>query len=350
MRKYFNIILAVTLIIAGFTACEYSQDVDPVISPDGYPKFTVTPAEDYSNVKEGDTLTYTITLDKMIDRALTFRYKIVDGDANAADFELKPAVIAPYSTSSTLQIIIPQDWDAEETESVKLEFGVFSIAEKYIVNPAVVNPVYDLTIDNYVSDVLTITIGWEQLFAGMEVIDGETTLPNGDVVEWVDTVEAEYDAYDFMDFDILISPADEFDPADPWASEIGNYSGATGNNPEVVEAVLEDGEYILWADLYSNVLSIGFLSLADSTLQVPLAANFQRQGTALNADVIQDDSQAPFGWTLGYDEGGNFQGVIAKLVVENGVYKIVDYEDDTEYGAARKSAKAKTPRPAFLNR
>ena len=113
---------------------------------------------------------------------------------------------------------------------------------------------------------------------------------------------------------------------------------------------LEDGEYILWADLYSNPLPETLISFDDTTDVVTLAANFQRQGTTLNADVLQDEEQAPFVNTLGYAEDGNFQGVIAKIVVENGVYKIVDYEDETEYGAARKSAKSKTPRPSFLVR
>lgn len=362
MRKYFNIILAVTLIIAGFTACEYSQDVEPVMSPDGYPKFTFTPAEEYSNVKEGDTLYFTFTTDKMIDRAMTFRAKVVGGEANDEDFTVAPAIIAPYSTSSELQLIIPQDWDAEPLESASIEFGLFSIAEKYMLHPSTTNPVVNLSIENYVSDMLTVTIGWGQTITGIEVVAGETELPSGAVIEWIDTVAVEYEAGSYMDFDILISPADIFDPADPWASEIGNYSGASANNPEVVEAILEDGEYILWTDLWYNELYDPevheFLSYDDSTLTVPMSANFVRQGTPLNLDIDLAEPNIPLvfqpGALLSYSPsvytGFAFNGVIAKIVVADGVYKIVNYDDDSELGAARKSAKSRTPRPASLRK
>jgi len=351
MKKYliYNL-AALGLIIGTFVACEYSQDVEPVVSPDGYPKLTFAPAEAYGALNEGDTIYLNVTSDKMIDRALTFDVHIVGGDGDENDILIAPGVIAPYSNTAQVMVIFPQDWDAEATENMSLEFGVYSTGEKYLVHQSTEYPVLDLTVANFVSDVLTVSIGWEQLITGMEIISGETELPNGDIVEWVDTVAAEYDAFDNFDYDILISPADVFDPADPWASEIGNYSAATGANPEIMEVVLEDGEYILWADLYANALSAGLYSFDDSTLVVPLSANFQRQGTVLNADMVQDDAQAPFAWTPGYAEDGNFQGVIAKIVVENGVYTIVDYEDDSVIGAARKSAKSKTPRPAHLRR
>jgi len=351
MKKYliFNL-AALALVLGTFVACEYSQDVDPIVSPDGYPRVTFTPAEAYSAVKEGDTVIYNVSVDKMIDRALTFNAVVAGGEGDEDDFVSTPGVIAPYTSSAQVMVVFLQDWDAEATENISLEFGIFGVAEKYLVHQSTENPVLDLTIENFVSDDLTITIGWEQLVTGMEIIGGEVTLPNGDVVEWVDTVEAEYDAHDFMDFDILISPAADFDPADPWASEIGNYSAATGSNPEVMTVGLEDGEYILWTDLFANAL-IGLYSHDDSTIVVPVNATFERQGTTLNANVVQDDSEAPFAHTPGYDDNGiGFNGVIAKIVVEGGVYTIVDYEDETEYGAARKSAKTKTPRPAHLRR
>ena len=211
MKKYliFNI-AALGLIIGTFVACEYSQDVEPVVSSDGYPHVTVTPVEAYSAIKEGDTIYFDVTSEKMLDRALTFDVRIVGGDADDNDYVSTAGVIAPYTTSSQLMVIFPTDWDAEATENISLEIGLFSTGEKYLVHPSTENPVVDLTVENFISDDLTIAIGWEKLITGTEEASGTVTLPNGEEVDWVDTVAAEYDAGVEFDFDILISPADIF--------------------------------------------------------------------------------------------------------------------------------------------
>ncbi|MCK7534188.1 MAG: hypothetical protein MZV63_53275 [Marinilabiliales bacterium] len=52
-------------------ACDTaSQEVEPVISPDGYPVATFVNATG-TTVVEGKSIIYNITMDKMIDRALT---------------------------------------------------------------------------------------------------------------------------------------------------------------------------------------------------------------------------------------------------------------------------------------
>jgi hypothetical protein len=351
MKKYtiFNL-AALALLIGTFVACEYSQDVDPVVSPDGNPKITFSPEKSYTTVKEGDTVIYNMAIDKMLDRALTFTAHVVAGTGDANDFEVTPGVITPYTTTASVMVIFSKDWDAEPTETISLEFGVYSNGEKYLVHPTTVYPILALNVENYISDELIISIGWEQPVLGMEAVEKSVTLDNGQVIDYIDSVENEYDAADMMDFDILISPAGDFDPADPWASEMGNYSAATGANPETMTTTLEDGEYILWADLWVNDLYNTFYAFSDSTIKVPLTANFQRQGTALNANVLQDEAQAPYAYTPGADDGGGFDGVIAKIVVANGVYTIVDYEDDSEYGAGRKSARELTARPSGIKK
>ncbi|MDZ7636021.1 MAG: hypothetical protein U5L72_16935 [Bacteroidales bacterium] len=56
-------------------ACDTaSQEAEPVISPEGYPVATFVNATGTS-VVEGNSIIYTITIDKMIDRALTFSLK-----------------------------------------------------------------------------------------------------------------------------------------------------------------------------------------------------------------------------------------------------------------------------------
>jgi hypothetical protein len=344
MKKYTIFNLAALVFFAGtFVACEYSQDTDPVISPANYPKVTVTPVADYSAVKEGDTIYYTASIDKMNDRALTVSARVKSGAANEDDILVTPATIQPYSTSATMMIIFPIDWEAEPTEDLTLEIGIFSLGEKYQVNPSTVYPTASLTIENYVSPDITVSIGWSGEVSGMEAIEKEVTLDNGQVITYIDSVETTYDAADMVDFDILVSPAADFDPANPWASEIGNYSAATGSNPETFTAALEDGEYIIWADLWVNDFYNTFYAFSDSTVKLPVVANFQQQGTDLNADVLQQDSQAPFAYMPGADDapGGGWDGVIAKIVVTNGRYSVVDYEA----GLTKKAAREKVSRP-----
>jgi hypothetical protein len=110
---------------------------------------------------------------------------------------------------------------------------------------------------------------------------------------------------------------------------------------------LEDGEYIIWTDLF--VYGFYYYWMVPADVKAPVTATFERQGTALHAVVEQDEAELPFITDPGFTEGGGFNGVIAKLVVASGVYTIVDYEDDSTVGSA-KSARAKTPRPAHLRR
>lgn len=163
MRNIFKYnLLGLALIMAGITACDTAdQDVSPVVSPDNYPVATYAAGSSATTLKEGDTLVYTITTDKKIDRALTFNARIISGTANEDDFEIEPAVIQPYTRETKMYIIVTGDNFPELGESVQIELGVFGIADRYILNPSQVNPTLDLTIENVNDpDVLTIAFGW----------------------------------------------------------------------------------------------------------------------------------------------------------------------------------------------
>jgi hypothetical protein len=347
MKRHTIFNLAALVFIAGtFVACEYSQDVDPIISPDDYPVLTVTPVGEYSALDEGDTIYFNVSIDKMNERSLTIGASVVGGDADDNDIQVSPAVIQPYSTSATMMVIFPQDWDAESTESMHLQPGIFSLGEKYQVNPSTVYPVLDLSLTNYVSTDITVTVGWEGIVAGMEAVEKQIKLANGDVLVYIDSMETEYDAASMVDYDILISPAEDFDPADPWASDMGNYSAATGKNPEVFTATLDDGEYILWADLWVNDFYNTFYAFSDSTVKIPVSANFRQQGLPLNVDLQPNDDQVPFAYVPGADDGGGFDGVIAKIIVADGVYSVEPYTE----GLARKMAIQKAARPKGIRK
>lgn len=328
MRKHiiYNV-LGLAFIVAGMVACDTaSQDVEPVISPDGYPTATVAPVA--TSVSEGNQLIINITTDKMIDRSLTFTFKQTGGTADADDYSVEPAVIAPYTKSAQMVINTNIDFDFAASETIVGEIGVYSIAEKYLLNPATVNP-YQLTvtINNTVSPDLEIAFSWN----ADVVIDGDT-----------------YDAADNIDFDFIVCPEAGFDISDPWATEIGIYDAATGSSPEhMTLSGLDNGTYLLVADLYYN----DFVGYSDGSVKIPIVATFTRQGTSVidqevginPADMMADN-------TPGFDNdpSGAYNVVVAKVTVAGDKYTITKW-DNTTIGPF-KSANVNSSRPLNYRR
>lgn len=323
MRKHiiYNV-LGLAFVVAGMVACDTaSQDTEPVISPDGYPTATITPAA--TSVAEGNQLVINIATDKPIDRSLTFTFKQTGGTANADDYSVEPAVIAPYSKTAQIIITTNVDYDFTATETIVGEVGVYSIAEKYLLNPKTVNPTkMTITINNTVSPDLDIEFAWN----ADVVIDGET-----------------YDAADYIDFDFIVCPEAGFDISDPWATEIGIYDAATGSSPEhMTLSGLANGSYLLVADLYYN----DFVGSSDGSVKIPIVASFTRQGTSVidskvginPADMMADN-------TPGYDNdpSGAYNVVVAKVTVAGDKYTITKY-DNTTIGPF-KSASVNSSRP-----
>lgn len=348
MRKYFNYILGFALLMVNIVACNTAdQDTSPVISPDNKPVATFTPLTTYGSVKEGDTVIYNVSIDKAIDRALTARARLVEGTADENDIVVIPGTIAPYTTSAQVMVIFPQDWDAEENETLKLEFGVFSIADRYLLNPSTINPTLDLTLSNYVSDTLGVLTSWQQEVTMFEVVERDVDM-GGWTMTIEDTVETVTDVADEVDWDIFVSESAGFDILDPWSSNIVD-AAATGDNPEELNSVgYPDGEYVIWANLYGNYLA-DYLAYTDSTLYLPIESAFSRKGTVLsNLVVAPAADQLPPVYQQGYDnDGSEVDIVLAKVVIANGKYTIID-NDATEYGPY-KANMVRTHRPAKYN-
>lgn len=328
MRKHiiYNV-LGLAFIVAGMVACDTaSQDVEPVISPDGYPTATIAPVA--TSVAEGNQLIINITTDKMIDRSLTFTFKQTGGTANADDYTVEPAVIAPYTKSTQMVINTNVDFDFAASETIVGEIGVYSIAEKYLLNPATVNPTkLTITINNTVSPELNVTFSWN----ADVVIDGDT-----------------YDAADNIDFDFIVCPEAGFDISDPWATEIGIYDAATGSSPEhMTLSGLANGTYLLVADLYYN----DFVGYSDGSVKIPIVASFTRQGTSVidqevginPADMMADN-------TPGFDNdpSGAYNVVVAKVTVAGDKYTVTKW-DNTTIGPF-KSANVNSSRPLNYRR
>ena len=323
MRKFIKYkILGVAFIVIGMVACDTaSQEPEPVGSPDGYPVATFVNATG-TTVVEGNSIIYNITIDKTIDRAITFSFRQSGGTATEEDYTTESAVLAPYTKSTQLVIQTLKDFDTDASETIIGEIGVFGIADRYLLNPSTVNPQVTFTITNFVSADLEVSFSW-----------------NADVTFGGDT----YDAADYIDFDFLVSPEADFDIADPWASEIGIYDAATGNSPETMTlSGLADGAYLLWVDLYVN----DFVGYSDGSVKIPIVASFTRQGTTVvGTEVGMDPAEMMPDNTPGYDNdpSGVYNAVIAKVTVAGDKYTITKY-DGTTIGPF-KSGTAKTPRP-----
>lgn len=159
--------------------CQYDQEVVDPISPDGYTVATFETDFSGNTVTEGDTINYTITISKPLDVDLVFTVMFQEGTASEADYVFTEATIAAYSTMAEMQIIFVADNIPEVSETVNLEVGIDDIGRKYLLNPSTVNPVLDLTIENYNHPGgLTVAYGWEDphndidLFALFDDVDG----------------------------------------------------------------------------------------------------------------------------------------------------------------------------------
>jgi len=304
-------LLGLTFVVAGMVACDTaSQDAEPVISPDGYPTATIAPAA--TSVAEGNELIINITTDKPIERSMTFTFKQTGGTANEDDYSVEPAVLAAYTKSTQMIITTNVDFDYTATETIIGEVGVYSIAERYMLNQNTVNPTQmTITINNTVSPVLNVSFSWN----ADVVIDGDT-----------------YDAADEIDFDFIVCPEEDFDISDPWLTEIGIYDAASSNSPEEMAiSGLDDGTYFLVADLYNN----GFYGYSDGSVKIPIIATFTRQGTnIIDTEVSQNPAEMMADNTPGYANSNprgqySYYAVIAKVTVAGDKYTVTKWDNST---------------------
>ena len=163
MRKYIVYkTIGLAMLAAVIAGCDTaSQEPSPVISPDGYPVATFTTDFTGTEISECNSIVYTITTDKMIDRSVTFRVIVDTATADDHDWVSDPAVLQPYTTETVLTIDFPAEDIVEATEMMKFEIGVTSLADKYLINPSTVNPVLDLDIVNVnEAGKLTLNLEW----------------------------------------------------------------------------------------------------------------------------------------------------------------------------------------------
>lgn len=345
MRKNFIYkIVGLALLIVSIVSCETAdQDVSPIVSPDdSYPVVTFITDFTGSTVAEGDTIVYSVFINRPIDRALTFSASIIGGDADDSDIEVLSGTIDPYSTDTVeVSVVFVKDWPAEDDETAEIEIGLFSLADKYLVQPSTVNPVLNLTIDNYISDTLWMEFGWDsEIFVNA----GYEDFPD---YGWVKSTSG-------VDYDVFVADAEGFDINDPWATINWMAYAATGDNPEeMFFAGVPDGSYILFCELWYNPFVDPDEYPEPQVVEhkpMPIISTFRKQGI-FEVVYEQDASQVINSVTPG-PANAAFVGdeiidtFLAKVTVAGNQYTIVDFGDADMGGG--KGVKTRTPRPASL--
>ena len=118
-NKYINALSCFFLTGMFLTSCFQEQEVEPVDPPDDNPMVTITPAGDYSSLKEGDTLVFDIAVDKMVQNPISFDIVLAEGStSDEHDFETEGATLAAFSRSTTLTVIVSTDQEAEGAETL----------------------------------------------------------------------------------------------------------------------------------------------------------------------------------------------------------------------------------------
>jgi len=345
MRKYLNfIIIGIVLVATGVTGC-YEQEVVAPIAPGGLGYATATFTTDFtgSELNEGDTIYYTVTLDKQLDVAVTFSAKVIGGTATDDDFTVSGGIVEPYTNEAKIMIIVNRDNAADVDETVQLEIGAHSVGTKYMMYNTT-NSVLNVTLKNFVSDDLVMEFAWDK---DIFVNAGYEDYPD---YGW------DISTYDHVDFDIFVSDAEGYDNNNPWGTFNPVTYAATGDTPEEMTfSGLADGGYVIFSELWYNgfIEDLGYGETATHK-PMPITATFLRQGV-FEVTVVQDPSQ-----TMSTDQPGaanaDYEGevvdyFVAGVTIGGGEYVITDYAG-TEIGRGKISdnSKIRLQRPAYLRK
>ncbi len=256
-------------------ACYPEQDVEPVDSPENNPVVTITPVGDYSSVSEGDTLTFKISVDKMIRYSLSFDVALRDGSvADGDDFVSEGATLPPFTTSTEISFVIVPDAEPEEDETIAFEFSR-DYHWDWQINPETGKETFSSTIKD-----MTFSLDWS---AGTY---------NG-----ADLCEAG------VDLDLYLV-----------GDEINDFTGATGSCP--VEygtlGIPVDGTYKIIVEYYDSEIPV------DEHVEIPYVVSFKGgaftiEGSFDSALDEDDPARAP---------------VVGKLVVSGDTKTIYDAADN----------------------
>lgn len=276
--KFSSWLLVITMI--SMVSCE-DQDVAAVKTPENNPLVTITPDGDYSSVEEGDTLWFSLTLDKMIENPVEFAPVLSEtSTADADDIEVLGGVLPAYSLSGRVGVIVLADAMPEPGETLAFEVNADNdYAWNFQINPDYARQTVTANVKNF-----DFSLEWS-----------EATYEGEDMCGWG------------IDLDIYPANADFSDYTLDGASaacplEHGSFVG------------LSDDTFDIYVDYYDGGLPDG------AGLEIPYVV------------TISNNSGEPYTITGSFnsDEIGDSH-VVGQIVISEGVYTLYD-ADGNEIG------------------
>jgi hypothetical protein len=297
MKKYikFKIFISVAFLALITVSCDENIDPDPIISTEGYPVATFKVSATTVSEKDG-LVSVTITTDKMLTRGITFSAEQTGGTAVLhQDYDIVEAIVAPYSKEATLLVKFYDDIIPEPAKTLQLQITTPSLANRYLLNPKTVLPLYNITINNYVSNTLDIKLNYNKSF-----LDGTTAKTLCGIG---------YDI-DFFVFDANYN-------------DTGNYQAAASGCPELLTvspAKFPNGTYHIFYDLWDNH---GLSAMSTPEFTVPISVDYSRAGF-ISGTFNQEAKFAFTSKAPGYVQSANNEpfDYVVTIVVNNGTYTL----------------------------
>lgn len=248
--KYILSSTILTLFLFGCDVQEAKQDIAEPIGTEDYsiPSFTLT-SEGSTNEGDETIYTYTVTLDKPISKNVNLYFKILDGTTATEhdDFDFVNSSLRAYTTTTTMQIIIYNDDEVEDTEILNVTVAPGPDLETaYILNPRTVYPETTITIDNFESPELDVTMDWA-------ADNGSGDGP-----------------YALADLILFITDAET-----PYTEVIDSSDGASAEHVTLGEDT-PDGDYLVVADVFA---------MDDSDFDIDIDLTFDQGGVVQGAMI-----------------------------------------------------------------
>lgn len=250
--KFINIksVLVASLLVGGFTSCEEEDDYSGVRDP----KSLVSVDTKAVTVVEGNTVTFTLTIDRPISKDIDFKLEYVSGTGGFRDYESSgdettlgesgfaqgsighKLIFPALATTATFTITPTVDLLTEGTERIKLRLlpgsnalGLVSADSEFI----------DLTISDFASNDVGLSLEW-----GQDTTDIHGTISPGEYLG----IDGKFHTYDLYDMDLLV-----FDGA---GNEYTGFAAATGAPVEKATFLSSnpDGDYFVFVDQFGSPL------------------------------------------------------------------------------------------------
>jgi len=249
--KYILSSAILTFFILGCDVQEASQDVMSIGNTDDFslPSFSLSSTGSGTNEADETVYTYLVTLDKPLVNDVALSFKVLDGTTATedVDFEFVNTNVRAYETTATMDIIIHNDSEVEETEFLNVAVIPGPAPQSsHSLNPLAEYPELSITIDNFESGDLDVGMEW--------------AADNG----------SGSSGYELADLILLIT-----DAASPYTEVIGGSDGGSAEHV-TISSDTPDGDYFVVADVYA---------MDDSDFDIDINVTFDQGGVIQGAKI-----------------------------------------------------------------